>query len=903
MSANPSKTVEVFDTKSATELFFATTGKITPDLRSQILPDANLSVPTFSSFPIPSLCAPETTYPPVNFYFTDDNPNCTALVESDFISSLRTRVIPGTTIIAQLLEHAPAAWQNGSRSVVYAHIDDTITKTYPFQSINDPDTPVLKEFPGDMSDDPLPTRRSFAKTTGRPKTTLLDQLSKPCHERDSLKQRFRCVGDHCEQSWAAPQNRQRILRHASSCHRIPVDLRRAANELLSSDSVGARVEKLELEETQKHLENPTNKRQKLNHGSQIQPPPSSMEVGFAAHGRKQLQKKLDFAITKLICAASLPPTIANYAEWKEVFAIANSAYNPPCGSTIAETHIPGEAARVRKLSITYLKTQFDLTISYDGGTTKFPQSVYTVHFTTPDGRSFLIEGEESTETSHTGEHICGMLLNAMDLVGRERFSGISSDSTGNTRLARELVCAAMIKNLRSVITFFRKSSYASGKLTGMRKRMKIPRGLDGIGKTRFATICSSAISLEQCLPAVRELISSGIVKMPPKKAHIHNLFEKDSLKGLMFEIQLKRFISIESPFMKCITCHESSQSNPADVFKSWIAINGTLKQVLNDPKSDFSAEESGQIRAIANQRFNAQIQEAPTDCYISAFYLDPRYVHSNILHRHPNPLALTISIPARSSLTATGDASSTDLHVPNHVVYLRVLKYLKAVFAAEFKSQHNPILQDLSPHDARERFTRQFERYARGQYPFNTELLKDQTVLAWWTHLTKIPEGSVLACIAKKIYSVKPCSMPDERTVSVFTRMNSPLRNRQEVRTLVDMTQIRQWHMYDPTKYETLERPTLDFCDIKSVIFGSTKASDSLSREHDLRGSSLVIGEGDECEEVDDDEKTSWMEETVFVPEEASQFDVEVDINLDAPTLLRILADEPLEGAPNVEPP
>ena len=34
--------------------------------------------------------------------------------------------------------------------------------------------------------------------------------------------------------------------------------------------------------------------------------------------------------------------------------------------------------------------------------------------------------------------------------------------------------------------------------------------------------------------------------------------------------------------------------------------------------------------------------------------------------------------------------------------------------------------------------------------------------------------------------------------MSVFTKMNAPARNRQQVRTLVDMMQIRQWHMYDP---------------------------------------------------------------------------------------------------------
>jgi hypothetical protein len=37
--------------------------------------------------------------------------------------------------------------------------------------------------------------------------------------------------------------------------------------------------------------------------------------------------------------------------------------------------------------------------------------------------------------------------------------------------------------------------------------------------------------------------------------------------------------------------------------------------------------------------------------------------------------------------------------------------------------------------------------------------------------------------------------MPEERTMTVITRMNSALRNRQNVRTLVDMTQIWQWYM------------------------------------------------------------------------------------------------------------
>jgi hypothetical protein len=36
-----------------------------------------------------------------------------------------------------------------------------------------------------------------------------------------------------------------------------------------------------------------------------------------------------------------------------------------------------------------------------------------------------------------------MLLKVMDRIGRKNFSGISSDSTGNTKLAREIVAKSI----------------------------------------------------------------------------------------------------------------------------------------------------------------------------------------------------------------------------------------------------------------------------------------------------------------------------------------------------------------------------------------------------------------------------------------------------------------------------
>ena len=74
-------------------------------------------------------------------------------------------------------------------------------------------------------------------------------------------------------------------------------------------------------------------------------------------------------------------------------------------TTFIDDHIPGEATQVHKLTLEYFKTQLDLTVLYDGATTKKLQSVYTISFTTADGCSFLIERNKVSDESHTGEHI------------------------------------------------------------------------------------------------------------------------------------------------------------------------------------------------------------------------------------------------------------------------------------------------------------------------------------------------------------------------------------------------------------------------------------------------------------------------------------------------------------------
>ncbi|KAG2144097.1 uncharacterized protein EDB93DRAFT_543805 [Suillus bovinus] len=132
--------------------------------------------------------------------------------------------------------------------------------------------------------------------------------------------------------------------------------------------------------------------------------------------------------------------------------------------------------------------------------------------------------------------------------------------------------------------------------------------------------------------------------------------------------------------------------------------------------------------------------------------------------------------------------------------------------------------------------------------------------------------------------------MPEERTMSVFTRMNSALRNRQNVSTLVNMTQIRQWYMYDSTSKHP-ERPSINFYDLDAQLFGSGPKVGK--QHHDTRNSLLSTESAGGDEEIEDDESSSWLDnaEESFTACNDADFNVESEIDLSAERLLAVLAE------------
>ncbi|KAG1752175.1 hypothetical protein EDB19DRAFT_1903563 [Suillus lakei] len=200
----------------------------------------------------------------------------------------------------------------------------------------------------------------------------------------------------------------------------------------------------------------------------------------------------------------------------------------------------------------------------------------------------------------------------------------------------DIVLCCTATKIQSVYDMRNTIEYPSSKDCGELPRLGSDlAGLEGIGKIQFATVCASAISMQWCPPALRELVDDPQkFKFPPKKASMVDLLKKHSHAGTLFKLNLNHLVKVQSPIAKLIVCLESSQSDPSDVHKFLLVITSMLKQLFDDPSHGFTNEEQKQIHVVVNKHFYEIIQDGPADCYsyIAAFFLDP---HKSLLIAWP----------------------------------------------------------------------------------------------------------------------------------------------------------------------------------------------------------------------------------------------------------------------------
>jgi hypothetical protein len=126
---------------------------------------------------------------------------------------------------------------------------------------------------------------------------------------------------------------------------------------------------------------------------------------------EQLTALLDLDIIKFLCVAGVSLRAVDLPQWKKIWEHTNPSYTPASATKISDSQIPQEASFVRAKQLELLRNKTNLTLTFDGNSTRLPQSVYTIHIITADRRVYFFEGHEGSEDSHTAEYLFGVVKN------------------------------------------------------------------------------------------------------------------------------------------------------------------------------------------------------------------------------------------------------------------------------------------------------------------------------------------------------------------------------------------------------------------------------------------------------------------------------------------------------------
>ncbi|KAF5328452.1 hypothetical protein D9611_015136 [Ephemerocybe angulata] len=723
----------------------------------------------------------------------------------------------------------------------------------------------LGDSDSDSDDD---TQCENPQKRGRPSLDYLDQLTVELPREHGRPRTHRCIGNGCQIKWR-PRTAARVLAHSKKCLLLTPELRllaaRQSADLAPGSLVASDQARLKLSQSSSpaSLSTPLTSSSSISSVSSETTLSSNLNDGFnwGPRGNKQIQHTADHIVVKLFCAARIPPAVADLPEWKELFRVFSRTYVPASRTKLFDSQIQSEEAFVKKQNIALLKKEKRLSLSFDGGSIRNGGSVYTVHATTQAKRVVLLEGQECTDVSHTGEWIAELVLRVsgfpslcceatdnnkqvIDEIGRHRFSAVSSDNTGNTRVAREKLTEQLPQVLNlpdpihhlnntckdlcaleyfkpGTVKHFKHSNIGKEKLRKERVKQGLGAGLESAGKTRFASRIWCAVSLQRNLPALEVLCTNDEITIPD----YHRYFIKNTPASLQFQIHLTQFIAVCDGLARGIQCLEAVSITPADIQLYWIAIVFRIKRALETCQLPDSVAQD--IRRIINKRWRQFFIEGPTNVHLTAFYLHPDFVRSDIL-RQPNALAFTIQLPAAKDAPATVPPG-----IANPRTFSEVGKYLHHLLVIEVNHGSDDFLRQWKDKPATliKLFKAQFTAYAQRTFPFALGLGPGQTPLEYWSTFEGSANGGILAALAIKLFSAVPHSMADERTMSSITMLNTAQRSRQKVDTVIAMTRIRSYYQAEksikllPSTIQQLRRsarphPVIRFFDVKRLRRG-----------------------------------------------------------------------------------
>ncbi|KAG9089236.1 hypothetical protein FRC06_001661 [Ceratobasidium sp. 370] len=317
------------------------------------------------------------------------------------------------------------------------------------------------------------------------------------------------------------------------------------------------------------------------------------------------------------------------------------------------------------------------------------------------------------------------LLKVIDQLGVYCISSIVSDDTNVTKKARRLaaahICldrlwALLLIRLHRLLKHFKLSNQATGELNAARKSLVLEN-----------------------LPALYKIYSEGDMDTAanPLPEIVAEVMDDSQPAAIEFKLKITDLINILEPPARAILCLESTGSDISDVYFFWLSALASLNRLFCSKTTTLTTDDKSRIQAIIYYRFSEAINEAPTDTYITVFFLDPRYRTASIYldssDFHAPQATVLCGDTGRSSARRGAMRPSSRL---TGSVYSRIRQQLMWMLRDDLmvgqKRPDHPLYQYDSLR-AKTELTAHLQQYHSGLPPFRQFSPEHESVLEYWT--------------------------------------------------------------------------------------------------------------------------------------------------------------------------
>ena len=97
----------------------------------------------------------------------------------------------------------------------------------------------------------------------------------------------------------------------------------------------------------------------------------------------------------------------------------------------------------------------------------------------------------------------------------------------------------------------------------------------------------------------------------------------NTAETLSFQLNLQQLLAVIGPPAKATKCLESSFATAADVFEFWLAVQAAFEELSKKNSTQLPVHVLEKVQHLRNYCFNQIINAAPSDIWVTAFFLTP----------------------------------------------------------------------------------------------------------------------------------------------------------------------------------------------------------------------------------------------------------------------------------------